>query len=220
MSEAELIKTIQQKGIIAVLVIDKVENAVPLAHALLKGNVNILELALRTPVSIDALQKIKTSVPKIIAGAGTILSVQQVQDVKRAGANFGVAPGMNPNVIKAAQKVGLPFYPGIATPSDIEVAVELGCSVLKFFPAEPSGGLAYLKSIAAPYAHLELKYIPLGGLNLTNFKNYLEFPNVIAVGGSWIATRQLIENKDWKTITENALAATRIVREIKENLKT
>ena len=215
MSDTSLLDTIHESGVIAVLVFDEAENAVPLARALLEGHVNMMELTLRTPAAMDALKEIKANVPEMIVGIGTILNPDQVQEVHEAGAVFGVAPGLNPNVVQAAQKVGLPFYPGVATPSDIEKAVELGCSILKFFPAEPSGGLGYLKSMAGPYAHLDLKYIPLGGVNASNISNYLESPLVLGVGGSWIATRQLIHNQDWKTITQNALEATQIIKEMR-----
>jgi 2-dehydro-3-deoxyphosphogluconate aldolase/(4S)-4-hydroxy-2-oxoglutarate aldolase len=215
MSGDSLLNTIHDNGVIAVLVIDRAEDAVPLAQALLKGNVNIMELTLRTPAAIDALKEIKANVPEMVVGIGTILNPDQVRQVDEAGAVFGVAPGLNPNVVQAAQKAGLPFYPGVATPSDIEKAVEMGCRTLKFFPAEACGGLNYLKNMAAPYAHLDLKYIPLGGLNASNFRQYLESSLVIGVGGSWIATRQLIKNQDWDTITQNSLEATQIINELR-----
>ncbi|UCC99371.1 MAG: bifunctional 4-hydroxy-2-oxoglutarate aldolase/2-dehydro-3-deoxy-phosphogluconate aldolase [Phycisphaerales bacterium] len=204
-----------QSGVIAVLVIDEVKDAVPLARALLEGDVDIMELTLRTPVAMDALEEIKNNVPEMMVGIGTVLTPDQVRQVSRLGAAFSVAPGLNPNVVKAAQKEGLAFSPGIVTPSDIECAVELGCNVLKYFPAEPAGGLAYLKSMTNPYTHLGLKYIPLGGLNQDNFKTYLEFPPVLAVGGSWIAKRDTIKKNDWKTITDNARQASKVVKNLR-----
>jgi len=122
---------------------------------------------------------------------------------------------LNPGVVKAAKELSIPFAPGIVTPSDIEKAVELGCSTLKFFPAEASGGLDYLKSMAAPYRHLSLKYIPLGGLHLQNAATYLENPLVLAIGGSWIAKRDMINSRDWGTITENARSAMKLVRKVR-----
>ena len=124
-----------------------------------------------------------------------------------ANAAFGVAPGLNENVVLAAQAAGLPFAPGIMTPSEIEKAVSLGCRELKLFPSEPLGGMKYLKSIAAPYAHLGLKYLPLGGLSLENIGPYVESPHLLALGGSWIAKRELIQTQDWTAITANARAA-------------
>jgi 2-dehydro-3-deoxyphosphogluconate aldolase/(4S)-4-hydroxy-2-oxoglutarate aldolase len=201
-----------RSGVIAVLVIDDVKDAVPLARALLEGNVDIMELTLRTPAAMDALQEITNHVPEMMVGIGTVLTPGQVKQITKLGAAFGVAPGLNPNVVKTAQKEGLPFSPGIVTPSDIECAIELGCNILKYFPAEPAGGLAYLKSMANPYTHLGLRYVPLGGLNQDNFKAYLEFPPILAVGGSWIAKRDVIQKNDWKTITNNARKASQVVK--------
>ncbi len=211
----ELCDKMYRSGVIAVLVIDAVKDAVPLARALLEGGVDIMELTLRTPAAMDALQEIKNNVPEMTVGIGTVLSSDQVRKIKKLGAAFAVAPGLNPNVVKTAQKEGLPFSPGIVTPSDIECAVELGCNILKYFPAEPAGGLAYLKSMANPYTHLGLKYVPLGGLNQDNFKTYLEFPSILAVGGSWIAKRDVIQKNDWKTITDNARKASQVVRSVR-----
>ncbi|MHC4680165.1 MAG: bifunctional 4-hydroxy-2-oxoglutarate aldolase/2-dehydro-3-deoxy-phosphogluconate aldolase, partial [Planctomycetota bacterium] len=192
-----------------------VKDAVPLARALLEGGVDIMELTLRTPAAMDALEEIKNNVPEMTVGIGTVLTSDQVRQITKLGAAFGVAPGLNPNVVKAAQKEGLPFSPGIVTPSDIECAIELGCNVLKYFPAEPAGGLAYLKSMANPYTHLGLKYIPLGGLNQDNLKAYLEFPSILAVGGSWTAKRDVIKMNDWKTITDNARQASKVVTSLR-----
>jgi len=209
--------TLEQIGIgriIAVLVIDRVENSVPLAKALIEGGVNAMELTLRTDAAIGSLRAIRAEVPEMIAGIGTILTANQIREVCLAGAAFGVAPGVNRKVIEEARALGLPFAPGVVTPSDVEKALEYDLRVLKFFPAEPSGGLPYLKSMNAPYAHLNLKYIPLGGVNLQNMRNYLEDPIILAIGGSWLADSKLIQKQDWKAITENAHQATEIAREI------
>ena len=211
----KLTNQLYKTGIIAVLVIEDAKDAVPLAHALLDGGVNIMELTLRTPVAMDALREIKENVPEMIAGVGTVITTEQVEHIARVGAHFGVAPGMNPGVVKKAKELGLPFSPGIATPSDIEQALELDCRILKFFPAEPSGGLSYLKSIANPYGFIGLKYIPLGGLNQENFRSYIESPLVIAVGGSWLAKKELIQKKDWKKVTENARMARALVKNVR-----
>lgn len=211
----ELTDKIAACGIIAVLVIDEVENAVPLAEALLAGGVNVMELTLRTPAAIAALSEIKSNVPAMTAGIGTILTPEQVEQVKRAGAEFGVAPGMNPRVVAKAKEVGLPFAPGICTPSDIEAALECGCRTLKFFPAESSGGLEHLKSMAAPYLHLGLEFIPLGGLNQDNLCSYLAEPTIVAVGGSWLAKREAIKAKDWSGITAAAAAATAAIKSLR-----
>lgn len=215
--DSELQQRLTDCGAIAVLIVDRAEDAVPLAKALLEGGIGAMELTLRTTVALDALHQIKQHVSEMIAGVGTILSPRQVSDVADAGAAFGVAPGMNRRVLDAAIKRRLSFAPGVATPSDVEQALEFDCRLLKFFPAEPSGGLGYLKSMAAPYAHFGLQYVPLGGVNAINMKTYLEDPLIAAVGGSWIATRDLIRDHDWRTITERASEASdtvaRIVKE-------
>jgi len=215
MFSEELKEKLYECGAIATLVIDDLENAVPVAKALLDGGIWVMELTLRTPVAMNAMLEIKKQLPEMTIGMGTVLTTEQVKQVSEAGADFAVSPGLNPNVVKAAIKYGLPFAPGIVTPSDIELAVELGCKFLKYFPAEPSGGLKYLKSMAAPYNHLGLKYLPLGGLNQNNFGQYIEDPLILAVGGSWIAKREFIKNKEWEKIKENARQAAELVKKIR-----
>jgi len=215
----ELTVRIQQAGVVAVLTVDDPQDAAPLSRALLAGGVDCIELTLRTPAAIDALKRIKAETPQVLIGIGTILTPAQVADVVAAGAAFGVAPGMNPRVVRAAQEAGLPFAPGVATPSDIEQALELGCRVLKFFPAEPSGGLKYLKSMAAPYAHLGLRFIPLGGLEARDLETYLADSIIPAVGGSWLAPRDLIQQGNWQQITENARQAVEIIHRIRNGEK-
>jgi 2-dehydro-3-deoxyphosphogluconate aldolase/(4S)-4-hydroxy-2-oxoglutarate aldolase len=196
-----------EAGVIAVLTIEDPADAVPVARALMSGGVHAMELTLRTPAALEALREIRTGVPEMLAGMGTVLSTGQVHDVATIGAAFGVAPGTNRRVISAAVELGLSFAPGVVTPSDIEAAVELGCRVLKFFPAEPSGGLPYLRSMAAPFSHLGVRYIPLGGINLDNLATYLADDNILAVGGSWLAPRELIAGQDWPAIEQNAREA-------------
>ncbi|MDO4584454.1 MAG: bifunctional 4-hydroxy-2-oxoglutarate aldolase/2-dehydro-3-deoxy-phosphogluconate aldolase [Planctomycetia bacterium] len=200
----ETLSRMKECGAVAVLVIDDVENAVPLAKTLLEGGIGAMELTLRTPVALEALTRVRKEVPEMMAGVGTILTPQQVRAVAEANADFGVAPGINESVVLAAQEEKLPFAPGIMTPSEIEKAVQLGCRELKLFPAEPLGGMKYLKSIAAPYNHLELRYLPLGGLSLENIDVYVQSSLTLALGGSWIAPRNLIQQKDWETIFQNA----------------
>ena len=184
---AELVSRIERCGVIAVLVIDEVKDAVPVARALIDGGIDVMELTLRTPSALGALAAIRAEVPAMLAGIGTILRPDQVREVYDTGAAFGVAPGTNRRVVEAAQRVGLPFAPGIATPSDLETALELGCHDVKFFPAGPLGGLEYLKSLAAPYTHLGVRFIPLGGMKPENLGAYLIDPLILAVGGSWLA---------------------------------
>ena len=213
-----LLARIKETGVVAVLTIDEATDAVPLARALLAGGVDCIELTLRTPAAIAALQGIKSEVPQMMAGVGTVLTTSQVAEVAAAGAAFGVAPGMNPRVVLAAQQAGLPFAPGVLTPSDIEQALEQDCRLLKFFPAEPAGGLPYLKNMAAPYAHLNLRFIPLGGLDERNVEPYLADPLIAAVGGSWIAPRELIRQRQWQKIAENARHSAEEVRRVRNGV--
>lgn len=211
----ELQQAIESRGIIAVLVIDEVKHAVPVARALMKGGVTAMELTLRTTAALECVRAIRAEVPDMIAGVGTVIQPPQVADVVNAGAAFAVAPGFNRRVMEAASAAGLPFAPGITTATDIESALEFDCRLMKFFPAEPSGGLAYLTSVAAPYAHLKIRYIPLGGLNSKNMRSYLENPMVGALGGSWIAPRELIAAEQWDHIEANAKAAVEAVQTVR-----
>lgn len=206
---------LRQTGVIAVLMIDRAEDAVPLARALLAGGVNGIELTLRTAAALDSLRRIRAEVPEITVGVGTILTPQQVNDAKEAGASFGVAPGMNPRVVAEAIRIGLPFAPGVCTPTDIELAIEAGCRVLKLFPCEPSGGLPYLRAISAPFAHLGVEFIPLGGVGVGNAAQYLRDPAVLALGGSWLAPKELIAKGGWDAITALAREATDIVKQVR-----
>jgi 2-dehydro-3-deoxyphosphogluconate aldolase/(4S)-4-hydroxy-2-oxoglutarate aldolase len=210
-----LAATVEKAGIVAVLVVDDASDAVPLARALLAGGVNVMELTLRTPAALDALREIKANVPQMLAGVGTILTPEQVDATVAAGAAFGVAPGCNPRILAAARAAGLSFAPGVSTATDIEIAVENGCKVLKLFPSEPLGGLPYLKAVAAPYAHLGLKYIPLGGVNAKNMAAYLSEPLIAALGGSWLAPRDLIKAGNWDAITALAAEAVATIKTVR-----
>lgn len=201
-------KSLQQRisftGAIAVLIVDDAAAAVPLAEALVEGGIDCMELTLRTPAAFEALQAIKNKVPRMVAGVGTVLTASQVDRAVEVGADFAVAPGLNCSVVKRATQRGLSFAPGVVTPSEIESAIELGCRLIKFFPAEPAGGLSYLKSMAAPYEHLGIQYIPLGGVSRENSTDYLQSPLISAIGGSFIASRQQIRDQDWEGISKSA----------------
>ncbi len=209
--------TVQEKiadaKIIAVLTIDCVENAVPLARTLLEGGIRAMELTLRTPQAMDCLVRIVNEVPEMLAGVGTVIRPAQVREAQANGAAFAVSPGTNRAVMEESRQAGLFFAPGIATPSDIETALEFDCSIMKFFPAETSGGLPHLKSMAVPYNHLGLRFIPLGGLNEGNLKTYLADPLITAIGGSWIAKPDEIRNAEWYPILTRAKMATQLAAE-------
>ncbi len=213
----EIHSRLSEAKIVAVLVIDDASDAVPLAQALLRGGITAIELTLRTGAALDSLKQIVSEVPEVLAGVGTILTPEQAEQVSKAGAAFGVAPGLNRRVVEKAQDIGLPFAPGIMTPSEIELSLELGCRTMKFFPAESSGGLPHLQSMSAPYKHLDIDFIPLGGLNPQNAGTYLESPIVSAIGGSWIAKRDLIAAHDWNAIEASAHQATTLLENLNSN---
>jgi 2-dehydro-3-deoxyphosphogluconate aldolase/(4S)-4-hydroxy-2-oxoglutarate aldolase len=195
---------IRKTGVVATVTLDGPESAVPLARALRDGGVDVIELTLRTSRALEALRLMAAEVPEVLIGAGTVLTPEQVHACVDAGAAFGVAPGTNPRVVQEAQLVGLPFAPGVCTPSDVERALELGCTLLKFFPCEPCGGLPYLRSMAAPFAHLGVQFIPLGGIDEHNAASYLGDPLIAAIGGSWLTPKDLIQQQDWPAITARA----------------
>lgn len=205
--ESGIGKTLVESRLIAVLVIDELESAVPVAEALLRGGVSAMELTLRTPAAYDAAFAIRQACPGMRLGIGTILSPDQVVPALAAGAEFGVSPGVNPEIIRKAAEAGLPFGPGVMTPTDVDVAIREGCRLLKFFPAESAGGLKHLANIAAPFAHLGPRFIPLGGVNLANLKSWIDHELIAAVGGSWLAPREVIRAKDWGRIEANAREA-------------
>jgi 2-dehydro-3-deoxyphosphogluconate aldolase/(4S)-4-hydroxy-2-oxoglutarate aldolase len=211
----ELLERVERCGVVAVLVVDELAHAVPLAEALVDGGIDVMELTLRTPVALEALKAICEQVPDMLPGAGTVLTPDQAREVAEAGAAFGVAPGLNPRVVRAAQEAGLPFAPGVATASDLEAALELGCREMKFFPAEPTGGMSYLKSLAAPYAHLGVRFVPLGGLKPDSVRDYLSSPLVLAVGGSWMAPREAVGRENWDAIRNSAAQARSIVNDVR-----
>ena len=214
-----MLTKIKEAGIIAVLVIEDIKHAVPIVDCLLNNGITAMELALRTPIAFDAIALIKSRYPQMLAGVGTILTPDQVGKCVSIGADFGVSPGLNPSVVQCAQQLGLPFAPGIATPSDIERGLELNCNVFKLFPAEPSGGIKYLESIAAPYKHMNLKYIPLGGITFENMQQYFDTGLVPAVGGSWIAPQKLIRDENWAQISANAKQASDLIKKLKTQKK-
>lgn len=193
---------IYQQRIVPVAVIDRADDAAPIARALMAGGLTTLELTLRTPAAPDCIRRIRQEVPEMKVGAGTVLTTEQVDQVAAAGAYFAVAPGLNPRIVKHAQAKGLPFFPGVMTPSDVELALELGCKLQKFFPASVAGGLEMIKALAGPYAHTGLKLIPLGGVSTKNVAEFLSHPMVAAVGGSWLVDKKLVAAKDWNGITE------------------
>lgn len=195
--------------VIPVVTIEAVEDAVPLCRALKEGGLGLVEFTFRSEAAANAIQEVRREMPDFIVGAGTILTVQSLQDAFDAGAQFAVAPGFNVSVVEVARAMKIPFFPGVCTPTEIEAALEASCRTLKFFPAEAAGGLAMLNALYAPYAHLGIQFIPTGGVSESNVAAYLAHPAVLAVGGSWIAPRELIRDKAWSDISERARGALR-----------
>lgn len=191
-------------AVIPVIEIENADRAVPLAQALMRGGIHVIEITLRTPQALDAINAV-SKIEGLHVGAGTLLNVDDVAKAKNAGATFGVSPGSTPQLIEACQKEQLPLLPGAVTPSEIANLKNHGFEIQKFFPAEAAGGIAMLKAIASPMR--DIRFCPTGGVSVMNAENYLSLPNVICVGGSWIASKQLIANQEWKTIEENAKAA-------------
>lgn len=196
-----MIDRILAKRIVPVVVLDDVESAEPLAEALLAGGLDIMEITFRTAAAEESIKRIATHYPEILLGAGTLLDKVQVRRAHEAGAVFGLAPGLNPAVISYAKQIGLQFSPGVMTPSEVEQALSLDCKLLKFFPAEVAGGVAMLKALAGPYAHTGLKFIPTGGISSRNLIDYLKLPVVAAIGGSWMVSQQLVNERKWAEIT-------------------
>jgi len=216
MSSDFKLNSLSEDGIVAVVTINDIEDSNYLCDALISGGVKTIELTLRTKNALNIMEHISKTFSDISIGAGTILSIAQLKSSIQSGALFGVAPGLDPDVVKKAQELKFPFAPGICTPSDIQMAIKCGCTILKFFPAEYSGGIKYLESIAAPYIQNRLKFIPLGGININNAVKYLKSESILAIGGSWIAKSSLIQTKNWKEIQNRALEIKKLIRELKE----
>lgn len=203
---AALVDRLGRARVMAVITVERVEDAAPLAVVLQQAGVHAVELAWRTPATLAVARAMKEATPSLILGLGTLLSAEQVRLAAEAGADFGVSPGLSVAVIEAARETKLAYAPGIQTASDLQTAVAMGCNVVKFFPAESAGGLAHLKSLHAPFAHLGLRYIPLGGLTEDNVDGYLKEESVVAVGGSWIAPPTLIRARAWEEVRQRAQA--------------
>lgn len=193
-----VLEKLNKVGIVPVVVINNVEDAAPLAKALCAGGLPCAEVTFRTAAAKEAIKIMTETCPEMIVGAGTVLNAEQVDAAVEAGATFIVSPGLNPNTVKYCQKIGVPITPGTSSPTDIEQAIELGLDVVKFFPAEQSGGLAKIKAMAAPYVNM--KFMPTGGISAKNINEYLSFNKIIACGGSWMVPAKLVDEKKFDEI--------------------
>lgn len=194
-------ETILKQRLVCVATINNPEDAVPLAEALMAGGLHTLEIVFRTEGAAEAIRQIRRSLPQMTVGAGTVLTPYQAAQAADAGAQFLVAPGMDEAVLSAAGARDLPYIPGVVTPTEVMRALNLKCKLLKFFPAEASGGIATLKALAAPFAHTGVQFIPLGGITAATMPSWLALPQVAAVGGSWLAERELVAQRAWEKIT-------------------
>lgn len=203
----------QKIGIIPVVVLDDAKDAEALGRALCEGGLPCAEVTFRTAAAAEAISIMARKFPNLLVGAGTVLTPEQVDGAAEAGAKFIVSPGLNPRVVRHCQDRGLPITPGVQTPSEMEQALELGLNVVKFFPAEPAGGLAMIKAVAAPYT--TLKFMPTGGINAKNVRDYLAYDRILACGGSWMVKRDLVKAGKWDELTTLVREAADIVREIR-----
>ena len=215
MEEKELYAQMEKCGVVPVIAIESPDMSLPLADALIEGGLPVAEITFRTAAAAEVIRKLKKERPQLFLGAGTILSVENLVQAKEAGAVFGVAPGLNPQIVKKAVDIGFPFFPGIMTPSEIDQGLSYGIKVLKFFPSEASGGTSMLKAVSTPFGHLGVRFIPTGGINSKNLEDYLKMPQVIACGGTWIAKKDVISAGNWDEIRKNAADVVEVVKRIR-----
>jgi 2-dehydro-3-deoxyphosphogluconate aldolase/(4S)-4-hydroxy-2-oxoglutarate aldolase len=210
-----IIERAREIGIIPVVSVPKLEDALPLAEALLEGGLPCAEITFRTAAAAEAIARIRSRFPEILLGAGTILTIEQAETAIRAGAEFIVAPGTNLTVVDYCLSKGVTIFPGVCTPTEIEMALSKGVDVVKFFPAEPMGGVEFLRAICAPYR--SLRFIPTGGIDTKNIGQYLALPQVVACGGSWMVKPELFEAGDFAKVKQLAAEAVALTRGLRGN---
>lgn len=204
---SDILNRLEQIRVVPVIAIEDLDHALPLADALLEGGLPVAEITFRTEAAAEVIARLHERRPELLLGAGTVLTVAQLAQARAAGAAFALSPGVDPTVVAAAVRAGFPFYPGVMTPSDVLAGLGSGASAFKFFPAVPAGGIAMMRAILAPFAHLKPRVIPTGGVTPQDLPEWLVEPAVVAVGGTWIASRQAIMAGDWKGIQERARVA-------------
>lgn len=207
----EVLEKIQELGIVPVVVLNDAKDAAPLAQALCNGGLPCAEVTFRTDAAEEAIRIMSEQFPDMLIGAGTVITTEQVDRAVAAGAKFIVSPGLNPRIVKYCVEKGILITPGCTNPSDIEQAIENGLEVVKFFPAEPAGGLKMIKAMAAPY--VGMKFMPTGGINQNNVRDYLAYDRIIACGGSWMVKGDLVDAGDFDKIEELTREAVEIVKE-------
>lgn len=210
----EILEALGRLGVVPVVRIERADDAVPLGKALIAGGLPCAEITFRTHAAEHAIRHIASELPEIFVGAGTILSVEHAEKAVVAGARYIVSPGFDPNVVDWCLKHDVAVTPGVATPTEINMALDKGLNILKFFPAEALGGLKMLKALAAPYGNI--KFVPTGGISRYNLADYLSLPAVHACGGSWLVKSSLISAGEFAEITRLAEEAQAIVRQVRE----
>lgn len=208
-----IIERTQQIGIIPVVAIPDLKHALPLAEALLEGGLPCAEITFRTAAAAESIAQIKQRFPELLLGAGTVLTISQVEAALNAGAEFIVSPGSNPTTIDYCQQKGVTIFPGVCTPTEIEMNLEKGIGVMKFFPAEPAGGIKFLKAICAPYK--DVRFIPTGGIDSKNIGDYLAIPQVVACGGSWMVKPELLKDHNFAEVKRLSTEAVALVKNLK-----
>ncbi|HEX5150899.1 MAG TPA: bifunctional 4-hydroxy-2-oxoglutarate aldolase/2-dehydro-3-deoxy-phosphogluconate aldolase [Parafilimonas sp.] len=203
-----LVRALRQKILPAVVFYDE-ENILPVAESFLNAGLNVMEIPFRTSVTWHAISSIRKAFPEMVVGAGTILNINSLKDAVNAGAQFGLSSSLNSKVCSEANQINFPFIPGVMTPSEIESAYELGHTIQKLFPTAQLGGASFLKAMLGPYEQLNLQFIPMGGVTLSNIKDYLRLKNVIAVGGTWLATKEMMIKKEYEAIEATVTEALR-----------
>lgn len=202
-----ILEKIESIGIVPVIQIENLEDAIPLAEALCKGGLPCAEVTFRTEAAKEAILKMTEAYPNMLVGAGTVLTIEQVEEAVEAGAKFVISPGLNPKIVKYCVDNNILIIPGCSNPSDVEQAIELGLEVVKFFPAEAAGGINMIKAMSAPYT--KMKFMPTGGINLNNLNDYLNFNKIIACGGSWMVKPELLKDKNFNKIKDLTKEAVR-----------
>jgi 2-dehydro-3-deoxyphosphogluconate aldolase/(4S)-4-hydroxy-2-oxoglutarate aldolase len=209
--------TMREAGIVPVIKLDKAENAVPLGKALVKGGLPVAEITFRTGAAAESIRRLKKELPEMLVGAGTVLTIEQAEAAIAAGASFAVTPGFNPKIVDFCQGKGLPIVPGVNSPSQVEQGLERGLTLLKFFPAEASGGIKMVKALHGPYS--DVSFVPTGGIDASNLAAYLALPYVPACGGSWMVKEELIASGNWDEITKLVAEAVALVRSCRQAAK-
>lgn len=204
-----------RRAVVSILVVSRPEDALRVGEALLDAGLAAMEVTFRTEAAAEAIQLLVRRLPEALVGAGTVLDIRSLAAARDSGAQFVVTPGLNPAVVSKAVDIGMPIFPGVMTPGEIERGMMFGLDTLKFFPAEQAGGVSMLKALSGPYAHTGVKFIPTGGVSEKNLAEYLRLPIVLACGGTWIARKELIENRDWEGIKSIARETATLIREIR-----